>query len=469
MSAAPATRTADGRDLTAELVDAVLTLVASEPPAAAMELARHVVVDGVAVMMAGATEPVGVGRLATAWARDQGGAERSTVVGGGFRTTPGLAAFVNGTLGHALDFDNTWYPMNHPTSPTLPAILALAEAHGRSGRDAIMALIAAFEVQGRLRIASRGLHTGKGFHKPGITGTFGAVVAAGLLLDLDRRAFARALGIAGSRAGSLAVNTGTMTKSSHSGHAARMGVEAAELAAMGFTANEDVFAPGGYFETFLGDEHDRELLVDGFAAPLRMVESGVGFKKYPANYFTHRGIDASLAIAATDGFDATRIARIEVDFPDFRYVDRPWPESGLDAKFSVQYTTAVALLDGRVGIDTFSDERRTAPDVQALLGRVDARFDPAIPGDVEQMHTTVTVTLDDGRTFQQTVSRLTGMHGVPLTREQRVTKFLDCTRRILAEDAALALLDELEHFDRLDRVDDVMRVLATPAPSKGNA
>lgn len=458
-----------GRDLTAELIAAVRGLVAAEPPAAAMELARHVVVDGVAVMMAGSTEPVGVGRLATTWAREQGGTQRATVVGGGFRTTPGLAAFVNGTLAHALDFDNTWYPMNHPTSPTLPAILALAEAHGRSGRDAVMALIAAFEVQGRLRIASRGLHTGKGFHKPGITGTFGAVVAAALLLDLDDRSFARALGIAGSRAGSLAVNTGTMTKSSHSGHAARMGVEAAELAALGFTANEDVFAPGGYFETFLGDEHDRDLLLDGFAAPLRMIESGVGFKKYPANYFTHRGIDAALAIAASDGFDASGIARIEIDFPDFRYVDRASPESGLDAKFSVQYTTVVALLDGRVGIDSFSDERRTASDVQALLGRVEARFDPTIPADFERMHTTVAVSFDDGRTATQTVSRLTGMHGVPLTREQRITKFLDCTRRVLDDEVALALLDDLEDFDQLERVDDVMRVLATPAPVKGNA
>lgn len=453
----------DGRDLTAELVTAVHDLVRTDPPEEAMQLARHVVVDGIAVMVAGATEPTGVGRLTTSWAREQGGAPRATVIGGGFRTSPGLAAYVNGTLGHALDFDNTWYPMNHPTSPTLPAILALAETHGRSGLDAILALIAAFEVQARLRIASRGLHTGRGFHKNGITGTFGATIAAGLLLELDARSFAMAIGIAGSRAGSLAVNTGTMTKSSHSGHAARMGVEAAELAAMGFTANEDVFAPGGYFETFLGDEHDRTLLVDGFAAPLHMVASGVGFKKYPANYFTHRCIDAALAIASSEGFDASRISRVEIDFPDFRYVDRAHPESGLDAKFSVQYTTAVALLDAAVGIDSFTDERRTSADVRALLEKVEARFDPGIPGDFERMHATVTVVMEDGRTLTETVSRLTGMHGIPLTREQRVTKFLDCTQRVLEAGTAIELLDMLERFDRLERIDDVMAIVARTA------
>ena len=123
-------------------------------------------------------------------------------------------------MAHALDFDNTWYPLNHPTSPTLPAILAIAEHERLPGRKVVEAIVAAFEVQGRVRLAATGLETGSGFHKPGMTGTFGAVAgAARAARSRPRTQTLMAFGLAGSRAGSIAINTGTMTKSSHSGHA----------------------------------------------------------------------------------------------------------------------------------------------------------------------------------------------------------------------------------------------------------
>src|SRR5690606_36937983 len=123
----------------------------------------------------------------------------------------------------------------------------------------------AFEVQARLRLASTGLHTGRGFHKPGTTGLMGAVAAAVSLLDLDHEQALMAFGIAGSRLGSLSLNTGTMTKATHSGNAARMGLESALLAARGWTGTRDVFGPGGYFDTLLGSEQEPELLLRNFA------------------------------------------------------------------------------------------------------------------------------------------------------------------------------------------------------------
>ena len=333
---------------------------AARPKFRTPDMARHVFLDGVGVALAGATEPSGLGTLVTQYVQESAGAPQASVIGGGFKTSMTEAAFANGTMTHALDFDNTWYPMNHPTSPTLPAILAVAEHHGISGRDCLTALVAAFEVQGRLRMASTGLHTGRGFHKPGTTGLMGAVAAGVKLLDLDDRQAAMAFGIAGSRVGSLSLNTGTMTKSSHAGHAARMGVECVLLAAKGWTATADVFGPRGYFDTLLGDEQEPHLLVEGFADPLRMVEPGVGFKKHPSNYFTHRPIDAALAIRERPEFDLDDVERVTVLFPELFYVDRPQPETGLDGKFSVQYTTALALLDGRITIESFTDERRFA-------------------------------------------------------------------------------------------------------------
>lgn len=449
-----------GHTVTERFTDATLALRFADLPNDAVEVAKHVTLDGLAVMLAGATEPLGVGRISIQYVKDMGGAPQASVVAGGFRTSVTSAAYANGTLAHALDFDNTWYPLNHPTSPTLPAILALAEHHRLPGSKVVEAIAVAFEVQGRLRMAATGMETGSGFHKPGITGTFGATAAAGRLLALSRDEMLMAFGLAGSRAGSLAINTGTMTKSSHSGNAARMGVECAVLAKMGWTASRELFEPKGFFDTFFGGRGEPELLVENFAQPLRMIDPGVGFKKHPSNYFTHRPIDAALALRAEHAIAPAEIESVEIVFPRFDYVNRPFPESGLDGKFSVQYTTAVALLDGEVTVDTFTNERRFAADVEALLPRVNLTVDDAIPADFDRMHAIVHVTLRSGARLTRKVDTLSGWVGHPLTREQRLEKFYSCARRVLDREPAervVVLVDKLDELDDVCEIMDIVR------------
>jgi aconitate decarboxylase len=446
------------KTITAALVGKILALDYASLPPAAIDMAKAVTLDGLAVMLAGAAEPLGVGRISIDYVREMGGTPQASVITGGFKTSMFNAAYVNGTLAHALDFDNTWYPLNHPTSPTLPVILAIAENHQLSGKQIITAIAAAFEVQGRLRLAATGLKTGAGFHKPGTTGMFGAVTAAAKLLDLDRQQTLMAFGLAGSRAGSISINTGTMTKSSHSGHAARMGVECGVLAKMGWTASADVFGPKGFFDTFFQGDAQPALLVDGFAAPLRMVDPGVGFKKHPSNYFTHRPIDAALALREEFNLKAAEIARVEVIFPRFDYVNRPQPLTGLDGKFSVQYATLVALLDGEITIDSFTNERRFAPDVEALLPHVKLTVDDAISPDFDLMHAIVNVWLKDGRQLTRRVDKLSGWIGLPLTRAQRVKKFFGCTRRTLDEKQSQRMLELVEQLETLGDVTEIMNI-----------
>jgi len=422
----------------------------------ALETARDVFLDGVAVMLAGATEPLGLGRIIRDYARDMAGAPQASVIAGGFKTSMTEAAFANGTMAHALDFDNCWYPLNHPTSPTLPVIFAIAEHHGSNGRECVTALVVAFEVQARLRLASTGLHTGRGFHKPGTTGLMGAVAAAVRLLDLDEEQSLMAFGIAGSRLGSLSLNTGTMTKATHSGNAARMGLESGLLAARGWTGARDVFGPGGYFDTLLGAEQEPGLLVRDFANPLWMVTPGVGFKKYPSNYFTHRPIDAALAIRSRAEFDTNDVASVTIRFPELHYVDRPNPATGLDGKFSLQYATAVALVDGKVTIDSFTDQRRFADDIEAMLPRMTIEFDPSISKEFLDLHTEVVVRLTDGTELSERIDALTGMPGVPLTEEQRTTKYFECATRVLDEERAGQLADLLRRVDELSDLRGVM-------------
>jgi len=445
--------------ITSKFVENILAVRYDALPAEAIELAKQVTLDGLAVTLAGATEPLGVGRISIEYVKAMGGAPQASVVAGGFRTSMTNAAYANGTMAHALDFDNTWYPLNHPTSPTLPAILAIAEHERLSGARVIEAIVAAFEVQGRVRLAATGMETGSGFHKPGMTGTLGAVAGAGRALDLDKHQMLMAFGLAGSRAGSIAIDTGTMTKSSHSGHAARMGVECAVLARMGWTASPDLFGPKGFFDTFFGGKGEPHRLNEGFAKPLRMIDPGVGFKKHPSNYFTHRPIDAALALRAEHDIDPSDIESVEVTFPRFDYVNRPFPDSGLDGKFSVQYTTAVALLDGEVTVDSFTNERRRAKDVEALLPRVKLTVDDTIPADFDRMHAIVTVRLRDGRRHTHRVDRLSGWIGQPLTREQRLKKFHSCARRVLDANAANRVVALVDDLDRLESVKEIMDIV----------
>jgi len=146
-------------------------------------------------------------------------------------------------------------------------------------------------------------------------------------------------------------------------------------------------------------------------------------------------------------------------FPRFEYVNRPQPETGLDGKFSVQYTTAVALLDGEITVDSFDNDRRFAPDVVALLPKITLTFDDTIPNDFDLMHIDMTVTLTDGRVLQQRVDKLSGWIGSPLTREQRLKKFHSCARRVLTTDSADSVVAMVENIEQKQIVADLMQIL----------
>ncbi len=445
--------------VTGDLVDILIDTRFGDIPEEALDIARQVTLDGLGVMIAAAREPLGLGRKVIAYTRQLGGREEASVIAAGFKTSALNAAYANGTLGHALDFDNTFPPLNHPTSPTLPAILAISEREGLSGQDALVAIVLAFEVQGRMRLASSRVAAGTLFHKPGVSGLMGAAAAAGKLLGLAPDEYRMAFGIAGSRAGSMAANVGTMTKSSHSGHAARMGVEVAMLAALGWTANDDIFGAGGFFDLFYGRENcDHELFLKDFARPYRMVDPGVGFKKHPCNYFTHRPIDAAIALATAHDLEPDDIEDVVVDFPPFEYVDRPRPESGLDGKFSIQYTTALALLDRRIRVESFSDERRFAPDVEALLPRVRLNKLVSIPMDFDHTYAIVRVRMRDGRRLEERCDKPRGLWGVPLTRDERLAKFYDCTEPALGKPDIERLVELIEGMDRLSTVAPIMDI-----------
>ena len=437
--------------VTAELSRLIAAAEYGAIPPEAIDAAKIVILDGLAVTLAGSVEPAA--QIAAEYAREMNDAGRCSVFGQGFRTSPTLAAFVNGVAGHVLDYEVMWHPATHATSPTLPGILALAELRGQGGPAALTALVTGFEVQGRIRVASAALGLG-GFHPPGLVGVMGSAAAASVMLGLDADRTRMAIAISASRAGGVSANTGTMTKSTHCGNAGRMGLESALLAEKGFTGHADIFEhPAGYVACLFGDGFDLPLVTQDFGNPYRMVEPGIAIKKHPSQYGTHRGIDAALELRAKYAVDPARIAAIHIETPPMGYVSRPAPATGLEGKFSFQYTVGAALLDGAVTMDTFTDAAVNRPAVRALLDKTEHTQNPAIPANFNDMWTTVTVMLDDGSTLREVCERPRGIWGNPLSREERLVKVRACAGRVLSAGNVERLIESVENLEQADAGD----------------
>ena len=434
--------------ITEELAGRISAAEYNAMPREAIEAAKVVILDGLAVTLAGSREEAA--RIVADYARDMGGNSNCSIFGHGFKTSPPMAAFVNGVAGHVLDYEVMWHPATHATSPTLPGILALAESLNATGRDVVTALITGFEVQGRIRVASANLSL-SGFHPPGLVGVMGSAAAGAVMLGLDTQQTRMALGIAASRAGTVSANTGTMTKSTHCGNAGRMGLEAALLAARGFTANGNIFEhENGYAAVLFEDGFDLDAVTRDFGNPYRLVDPGVAIKKHPSQYGTHRGIDAALDLQQRYGVEPERIASVRIETPVMRYVGRPYPETGLDGKFSFQYTVAASLLDRCIGIETFTDEAVRRPEVIELLDKTTVDMRPDIPANFEEMWVAVRVETADGQTYVSRCDRPRGIWGNPLSREERLSKVRSCASRVLSENDTERLIQTVEDLEHAD-------------------
>ncbi|MGZ5116576.1 MAG: MmgE/PrpD family protein [Burkholderiales bacterium] len=443
------------RSPTARIASIVAGVTSSSLDAQAIAAAKVFISDGIAVAVAGSTEDAP--RIVAAHVKDAGCREDASVWSFGFRTSPALAAYANAVSMHVLDFEPMSSPPTHAVSPTLPVALALGEVRKASGREIVTACAKGFEMQGRVLLASSHERGSLPFHTPGVVGVMGSAVAASHLLGLEPVQIQHALGIAASRCAGLSANTGSMVKCTHCGNVAQAGLEAAMLAKRGFIANPGIFeAKAGYVETFFPKHFDYEALFQ-FARPFRFVDPGMAIKFYPSKYPTHFGIAAAIAVRKRV-IDTRAIARIHIDIPDITDADRPKPRSGLEGKFSFQYTVTAALLDGRVGIETFTDERRFAADMVELLDKIELTRDSTRSRDTRNMRVAVTVMMRDGTTFSETCERPPGSWGAPIDHESHRAKVRSCLAVRLSEAQTATALELLDKLDEL-APEDVARLM----------
>jgi aconitate decarboxylase len=306
----------------------------------------------------------------------------------------------------------------------------------------LRAIAKGVEAQGRLRLSSGQIEPAKlSLHPPGAVGPLATALACGDMLGLTGEALSAALGIAASRSSGLLANVGSMTKALHCGDAAANGVQAAMLAAEGFSADADVLgSPRGWGPSLFGATFDRTHLL----APIgqgRALSPGPAWKLFPSQFATHFAVTAALAAREAVGASAVnRMARVTLRTPSMPYIDRPNPKSGLDGKFSWQYTAVIALLDGKIDPASFTDARRFADDAVALLGRTTLVSDPAISGRFDQMHVEITVELDDGTVVRQTCDAPMGSWSRPVPDQRVMDKF----RSLIADTAGCEKVAAIE-------------------------
>jgi len=432
--------------VTAELCDKIVATTFASLTPESVTKARRLVLDGIAVVVAGSREDA-IGILADHY-RSLGGTPDAAVLGLGFRTSATAAAVLNGASMHVLDFEPMWNPANHALSTTLPAILALAEPRKIAGRDIVTALVKGIELAGWIRHAG---HDGPiRFHPPGMVGPMGAAVAAGHVLGLDAGQLAHALGLAASRCGGLTANAGTMTKSTHCGQGVMLGLEAAMLAARGFTANPEPFeAHQGYVHAFFTpDFQPRDLL--NFGPPFRVVDPGYVIKLFPSQFATQFVITAGLELHRRIG-DPKLIRAVRLVAPQMPYINRPRPNTGLEGKFSVQYTLATALLRGLVNIDTFTDDAVHTPDIAAMLDKISVEMVPHIPARFDLMHVEAEVDLTDGSVVRTRCDGPRGMWGQPaISDEEHLVKVRDCLSKRLPPERMERCIALARSIDTLD-------------------
>ena len=426
--------------------------------AAVVDAAKVAILDGVANMLGGSTQDLAA--IIGQYVKSLGGTPQCAVIGWGFKTNAPSAAFANGVFGHCLDYEIQGYPPTHGTSSCLPAALALGETLHASGRTIIEAYVLGWEIQGRLRAASASA-SNRAFHPPGMVGPLGGAASSAKVLGLDMHQTRMALGIAASRTGGLTANTGTMVKSTHPGNAARMGAEAAILAHMGYTSHEAVLeAPTGYAAALFQGQLDWDVLTQGLGESYRLVDPGFDIKRFPAQVYMQNPIEAVLNLRQNNHLEPDMVEQLTI-YREGRGHSGPGPQSGLDGKFSVEYCAAAALLDGRVVIDSFTDQRRFSPDMEAMLRKI--RVEP-----IEQKPGVVTVTaqLKDGRTVSDECSSFTGSAANPMSREERMAKVWDCVGRALSTvDAAraIALLEDLENVPDISAIMQIIGQTKTVA------
>jgi 2-methylcitrate dehydratase PrpD len=413
-------------------------------PGDAVEKAKRTALDCLGAALAGVVEPVG--QTITGYVTKLGGPPQASVFGAGLKVSVQDAALANGAIAHALDYDDCGVKIGHPSVLVLPAVLSLGEHLGASGQDILTAYILGLEIEGKMALhADFKLMQARLNHQTWY-GSIGASAACAKLLRLDVDKTRMALGIAANFACGLSANHGSMAGAMAAGNACRNGVVAALMAQEGFTANPNIIeAKNGFYDTLVGPGHyDAERMADGLGKPFYIESPGIGLKKYPSCYHTHRALDGVFQLIGEHRLSDKDIAEVDVGTSEraMRVLAFSEPATPYQAKFSMPHCIAAAVVDHQVTLDTFTSHKMEDRGILETRKKVHLSFPdvPIWPGladvgpETEFVGNPVTIRTTDGRSYSARVDIPHGDPALPLTDEELLAKYRECGRSQLSSD-----------------------------------
>jgi 2-methylcitrate dehydratase PrpD len=445
--------------LTADIGRFVAGAARMSAPPAAIAIIRTGFTDCIAAMIASRDEPVT--RLIAKFVQGDGhgGALRTSLFGADVSASAPDLALVFGTAAHAQDYDDTGLS-GHPSAVLVPAVLAEAMETGADGRAMAMAYLAGYEVWADLIARDAdSLHV-KGWHPSAVMGTVAAAAVSASLRGLDAAQAAHAIGIAASMASGVVANFGSMTKPFHLGRAAQSGLLAARLAQSGMTASADAIEhPLGFLRALSPKLNADTTRPTHLGHEWRILTQGLNVKLYPVCYAVHRSLDAMIGLVEKKTFTPADIASIEVEIGvnQAAMLKNHRPQTGLEAKFSIEFAMAAAALAGRCGLAEVTDDFVRRPEVQDFFAKVITKpiteLDPHDP--TLSVYDQVHVNLRNNNTLSsERVAYPRGHFKRPAGPEALRQKFFDCAAG-LGESLTRDLFDAAQQIDTLRSVDEL--------------
>ncbi len=410
--------------------------------------AKRAVIDWYAAMLPGSVvAPATLLELAFAEDLDRGGARLAQ----GRKATMRTAALINGAASHSVEFDDIYRDAGyHPGSPTISAAMAAAQGSNASGERFLRAVIVGYEISTRIGEAVMPSHY-RFWHTTGTVGAFGAAAAAATALHLNHEQFMHAVATVGTMAAGLkqAFLSQAMSKPLHGGHAADAGVLAALAAAQGVTGALDIIEGKEGFGQAMSINPDWTKVVRGLGVDYHIQH--MTFKAHGCCGHTFPSIDGVLHLVDTHTLKAEDIQKITLATykAGLDIIDNAQPQGEYQAKFSLQYTVAHALLYGSVRLNAFTPERMSDPAIRSLMKKIVCVADPVLSkGYPNQRAAQVDIDLKDGSRLSYFQPYRKGDPELPLTDEELNAKFKELADPVLGQVRAERLLEQLWSLEK---------------------
>ncbi|HZD41565.1 MAG TPA: MmgE/PrpD family protein, partial [Terriglobales bacterium] len=442
-------------------------------PREAVEKAKRTALDCVGTALGGVAEPVS--QTVTAYITELGGQPQASVIGVRLKVLVPDAALANGSIAHALDYDDCGMKIGHPSVMVLPAVLSLGEHLGASGREILTAYIVGLEIEGKLALHADFKLMQARLNHQSWYGSVGAAAACAKLLRLDIGKTRMALGIGANYACGLAVNHGSMVAPMAAGNACRHGVMAALMAREGITANPDIIeAKNGFYDTLVGPGcYDAARMAESLGNPFYILSPGLGLKKYPSCYHTHRALDGVLQLIDEHRLSDKDIAGVDIGTSEraMRVLAFSEPGTPYQAKYSMPHCIAAAMVDREVTLDTFTSHKLEDRGIVEARKKVHLSFPdiPIWPGladvgpDTEFVGNPVTIRTTDGRSYSVRVDIPCGDPALPLSDDELLAKYRDCARNQVSPDDIERSIEVVLGLEKVANIGKLMAILSSPS------